>query len=183
MEEIAQELIQLANHDLTVREKLLAENKLSGGYNPEMEAVHQANAARLRDIIARIGWPTRSKVGDEASEAAWLIVQHSIGEALFMRDCYQLMLDVAGDINPQNIAYLYDRICFFEDKPQQYGTQYDDGKLYPVENKEVVNTLREDLGLPLISEDSIVENTHSKTASDFHTDEDSKAWRKKAGWI
>ena len=53
--QVAHELIQLAQHDLAIRERLLAEHKLSDGYNSEMEAVHRANAARLREIILLIG--------------------------------------------------------------------------------------------------------------------------------
>lgn len=181
--QIAYELIQLAQHDLAVRERLLAENKLSGGYNSEMEAVHRANATRLREIISLIGWPTRSKVGEEASEAAWLIVQHSIGEASFMRDSYQLMLNSMDDINPQNVAYLYDRICYFEGKLQRYGTQYDNGKLYPVENKATVNILRQGLKLPIISATQIIAYTNAEKSDDLHTDAGFNAWRRKAGWI
>jgi hypothetical protein len=49
------------------------ENKLSPVYNPEIEKVHRNNAENLREIIGLIGWPTISKVGVEASEAAWLV--------------------------------------------------------------------------------------------------------------
>ncbi|QHV96940.1 DUF6624 domain-containing protein [Spirosoma endbachense] len=180
---IAQELIQLATHDLAVREQLLQENKLSNGYNPSMEAVHRANAVRLREIIGQIGWPTRSKVGEEASEAAWLIVQHAIGEALFMKSCYELMIVVGDDINPQHLAYLYDRICFFTGKPQRYGTQYDKDKLFPVEDKAAVNKLRAEISLPIITEQRIAEAIEAGNPADLHTDADFREWRRKAGWL
>jgi len=79
--QIAQELIEMALHDLQVREKLFNDGALSDGYNPEMEAVHKKNAARLTEIVEEFGYPTKSKVGTEASEAAWLIVQHAISES------------------------------------------------------------------------------------------------------
>ncbi|GAB2801328.1 hypothetical protein GCM10027275_54260 [Rhabdobacter roseus] len=180
--QLAQELIQLAEYDLAVREKLLAEGRLSEGYNPEMEAVHRANAARLQEIIAEIGWPTRSKVGDEASEAAWLIVQHSIGEPAFMKACYELMLGMQDDLNPQNLAYLHDRICYFEGRPQRYGTQYDtETQRYPVENKAAVNQLRAELKLPPLAEASLVEA--SGNTVELPQDEEAMAWRKKVGWV
>lgn len=93
-EQIAGELTALAQHDLKVRERLLQENKLSPEYNAEMEAVHKANAARLKEIIDRIGWPSKSKVGTDASEAAWLIAQHAIGEPAF----YEKKLCINGSI-------------------------------------------------------------------------------------
>lgn len=182
MKQLAQEIIQMANHDLAVRERLLADGTLFDGYHPDMEAVHRANAARLREIITLIGWPTRSKVGAEASQAAWLIAQHAIGEASFMRHCYALMQDVLDDINPQNVAYLYDRICYFEGRPQRYGTQYyDEQHMYPVENKETVNTLRKALQLPPVPEERIVQ--FSPTLAELQPDSGPDEWRRKAGWI
>jgi hypothetical protein len=178
-DQIPKELIALAEYDLTVRERLLKENKLTQGYNPEMERVHKANAIRLKEIIDLIGWPTISKVGAEASEAAWLIVQHSIGEPDFMRRCYTLMSELAADINPQNLAYLYDRICYFEGKPQKYGTQYDKGVMYPVENKIEVNDLRKKIKLKPLLEDTIVGVSPSNNFEDLHKDEGFHAWRKK----
>ncbi|WP_262901715.1 hypothetical protein [Chryseobacterium sp. OSA05B] len=37
----SKELIDLVEKDLSVRERLAAEGKLSGGYHPEMEQVHR----------------------------------------------------------------------------------------------------------------------------------------------
>lgn len=176
-DQIAEELIRLAEYDLQVREKLLKENKLSNGYNPEMEAVHIANASRLKKIIELIGWPTQSKVGEDASNAAWLIVQHSIGDAVFMRKTYAMMMMVRNDINRQNIAYLYDRICYFEGRPQRYGTQYDDDVLYPVENKNELNALREKMNLQPVADEIIVECNNAE--EDLHKDEVFNEWRKR----
>ncbi|QHT68454.1 hypothetical protein GXP67_18305 [Rhodocytophaga rosea] len=180
---IAAELIQLAKYDLEVRQQLQEENKLSPGYNPEMEAVHKQNAARLKQLIAQIGWPTIPKVGKEASEAAWLIVQHSIGDPVFIKSCYALLEQSAGTVNPQQLAYLHDRICYFEGKPQKYGTQYEDKGLYPVEDKNKVNALRTKLALKPHSMDIITEATKTELPTDLHTDPEFNAWRKKVGWI
>lgn len=46
-----------------------------------MEQLHNRNAKILNDIIEAIGYPTIDKVGKEASEAAWLVIQHSIGQS------------------------------------------------------------------------------------------------------
>ncbi len=32
---------------------------------------------RMREIVARVGWPGRRMVGDDGASAAWLLVQHS----------------------------------------------------------------------------------------------------------
>jgi len=180
--QIAHELIEMARHDLQVHEKLLNEGALSDGYNPEMEAVHKKNAARLTEIVEEFGYPTKSKVGTEASEAAWLIVQHAISEPALMKRCWELVTE-SGDVNPQNLAYLYDRICYFEGKPQKYGTQFDSRGLYPVEDKKEMIRLRKELKLKAHDEDMIVE---SKTYefTDLHPDDQTfNQWRKKVGWI
>jgi hypothetical protein len=179
---IARELIEMARRDLSVRERLLSEGKLFHGYNPEMEQVHIDNASRLKEIIMEIGWPTISKVGEQASDAAWLIVQHAISDPTFVKRCYGLMNESKNDINPQNVAYLHDRICYFEGRPQKYGSQFDDRGLYPVESKAEVNQLRARLGLHLHPEEKIVEAL-SLHCGDLHQDEEFNAWRRKVGWI
>lgn len=178
---IANELVEMAQYDLRVREKLLNEGTLSPGYNPEMERVHKINAARLEEIIDAIGYPSRSKVGHEASDAAWLIVQHAISEPALMKRCYVLIKEAGDDVSQQNIAYLYDRICYFEGRPQRYGTQFDDRGMYPVEDKAEMVRLREALQLKAHDEDLIVEY---QAGHNLHpSDKEFNNWRKKAGWV
>jgi hypothetical protein len=181
---IARELVQMAQHDLQVREKLLKEGKLSQGYNPDMERVHKKNAARLNEIINSIGYPKKSSVGEEASQAAWLIVQHAISLPVFMKRCYTLISEAADEVSPQNFAYLHDRICYFEGRPQKFGTQFDSRGMYPVENKTEMIRLRKELQLARHDEKSIVEFSTSVHKMDLHPhDEEFNHWRKQVGWI
>lgn len=182
--DISDELIEMARYDLEVREKLLNEGALSPGYNPYMERVHKENAARLKKIIDTIGYPTAPKVGEAASEAAWLIVQHSISEPQFMRGCYALISQNPQDVSPQNLAYLHDRICYFEGRPQRYGTQFDDRGLYPVEDWEEMVQLRKKLGLSELYQGLIIEYNKTAHNIDLHPyDSDFNAWRKNVGWL
>ena len=182
---LAKELIELADHDLTIREELLTAGKLSGGYHPEMERVHQNNAKRLREIMAEIGFPTISAVGEKASNAAWLIIQHSIGEPHFMKRCYQMMEENSHDINPINKSYLYDRIQVFQSRPQRYGTQLiAGGTLFPVENKENLNEERQKVNLPLLSKEEITNIPEPERIPEIDAQESAyTVWRKKVGWI
>lgn len=179
------ELINLANYDLEIREKLLAEGLLSGGYHPEMENVHRSNAKRLREIISKIGFPTISKVGPKASDAAWLIIQHAIGEPKFMKTCYMMMEENSHDINLKNKAYLYDRIQVFQGKPQKYGTQLIDGGIpFPVEDKTNLNKERETVNLALLSEKEINQIPDPEQIPEIDkSDEEYLIWRKKVGWV
>ncbi|TXI96355.1 MAG: hypothetical protein E6Q35_07925 [Chryseobacterium cucumeris] len=179
------ELIEMADQDLSVREKLLLAGELSGGYHPEMENIHRANAKRLREIIAEIGYPTISKVGGKANDASWLIIQHAIGEPEFMKTCYAMMEEHSNDINPLHKAYLYDRIQVFQSKPQKYGTQLTpEGVIYPVENKENLNTEREKVSLRALSESDINKIPDAEDIPEIDSkDAEYTIWRKKAGWI
>lgn len=182
---IAIGLIEMARQDLQLRDALLKEGKLSPGYNPEMERLHKKNAARLAEIIDAIGYPTKSKVGEEASNAAWLIVQHAISEPALMKRCYVLIAEAAEEVNLQHFAYLYDRICYFEGRPQKYGTQFDDRGMYPVEDKEEMIRWRKDLKLKPHDEDIIIEHKAIEgLAVDLHPhDLAFNNWRKEVGWM
>jgi len=185
-EQLAHQLIQMAARETDLREKSQTLDKLSPGSNQAMEDVHRQNANQLREIIAEIGWPTRSKVGEQASDAAWFIVQHAIGEPAFMQGCYTLMQLVASDINPVSLAYLHDSICYFSGRPQRYGTQNEGKYLYPVEDTNSLISLRADLQLPPIPESKIhatSESANGATRQDLHTDPIFNEWRKKVGWI
>lgn len=184
-DDIVRELIAMQERDLSVRERLLEDGSLFDGYNVEMEAVHRENAARLREIIAEIGWPTISRVGAAASDAAWLIVQHSIGEPQFMRDCLRLISDAGEDVNPQHLAYLHDRICTFEGRPQRYGTQFDENmRMCPVEDASTVNGLRSGIGLEPYDDDKIVTTSDSSVdTANAPDNSDYDDWRRRVGWI
>ncbi|PWN66126.1 DUF6624 domain-containing protein [Chryseobacterium oncorhynchi] len=179
------EIIELSELDLSVREKLSEAGELSGGYHPEMEKVHKANAKRLREIMTEIGFPTISRVGEKASNAAWLIIQHSIGEPEFMKHCYIMMEENIDDINPKNRAYLYDRIQVFQGKPQKYGTQFIENEIpYPVENKENLNNKRLKVGLLPLSLEDIERIPDSENIPEIEIrDVEYTNWRKKIGWI
>lgn len=197
--EIAKELNERRKNDFTVRQRLIEEEKLFGSYNPEMEKVHFENAYALEQIIAQIGWPTPNQVGEEASQAAWLIVQHAISLPNFMRGCLSLMKTErdTGDIDPVNIAFLSDRIAKYENRPQSYGTQFDngvDGRLmvYKLDaSAEQVNQRRLAIGLNSF-EERLAELEEQLTSEQFQLpaekerqteQENYDAWRKKVGWI
>ena len=74
------QLLRMDARDQTVRGELAADGSLFKGYHPRMEAVHRENAAKLRDIVLRVGWPGEKLVGKDGAHAAWRIAQHSIGE-------------------------------------------------------------------------------------------------------
>ncbi|QKZ13795.1 DUF6624 domain-containing protein [Spirosoma sp. KUDC1026] len=197
--DIAQELIERQEHDLIVRQRLITEGKLFEGYNPDMEAVHLDNAQRLWKIIDRIGWPAPEQVGEKASQAAWLIVQHAISLPAFMKSALALMNEQqeTRTIDPVNLAFLSDRIAMYENRPQSYGTQFVDdeqGRLMPyalADSIEQVNQRREELGLNTVQERLAeltaqinVEQKKAPAPGERQAKrEEYDAWRRKVGWI
>ncbi len=92
---------------------------------PEVRTNFRSGTSWLKAVLARIGWFDISKYGEEASQAAWLIVQHSDYDP----DWQQRMLAVleprvrSGDMQPKYYAYLVDRVASNAKRPQVYGTQ------------------------------------------------------------
>lgn len=180
----AGKLLQLAAKDLEVRERLMNECSLGAGYHPEMEMVHRKNTETLRNIIEEIGFPGISKVGEEANEAAWLIVQHSIAEPQMMMDFYKMMSENGWDVNKKHMAYLYDRIQYFQGKPQKYGTQLNsDGSIYPVSDREQLNVLRMQFDLLPVSEADLKMIRPAEHIGYIEKqDPDYVIWRNSIGW-
>lgn len=195
-EEIATKIIKLKNTDLEFRNKLVQSGQLGEGYNEEMEKLHNRNTKILNEIIDTIGYPTVDKVGKEASEATWLVIQHSIGQPAFMKKCMKL-LEIAvreNKANSKNLAFLTDRVAVFENKPQLYGTQFDwdeNGELNPnlFDNLTKVNQRRKSIGLNSLEEQTEIirkqtKNENQSPPTDFgKRKREIDKWKKTVGWI
>lgn len=188
---LRQELLALASDDLRVREQLIREGALSEGYNPTMEAVHRRNAARLRAIVAEGGWPGTSLVGADGAEAAWLIVQHAIGEPHFMRSCHRLLAAAVerGDAPPWQAAMLEDRINMFEGRPQRYGSQLEadaEGRPRPycLEDPRRVEEWRREVGLEPLAERLArgAKGAHQPPSDPERREREYQEWLRRVGW-
>lgn len=147
IEGIAQEIIAMAKVDQEMR------HAAASGRSRWDPTVDAKNTARLRSIIAQVGWPTRSRVGDHAEHQAWLLVQHADADPDFQRECFELMRrEPPSEVCAKHLAYLEDRIRTGEGRPQLYGTQLHqqpDGTLAPaaLEDAEHVDERRAAVGL------------------------------------
>lgn len=195
-QKFAETIIDLKNKDLEFREKLITAKKLGDGYNPEMEMIHNQNAVILNEIIDKIGYPTIDKVGKEANEAAWLVMQHAISKPEFMKKCLKLLADAVSENKAAsiNLAYLTDRIAVFEDKPQLYGTQFDwdeNGLLSPntFDDLTKVNQRRKQIGLNTLEEQTENIRTRARNENQFPPEDleirklEIFEWKKRVGWI
>ena len=130
------------------------------------ESIDQNNERRLKEIVDEVGWPTISLVGAEASNAAWLIVQHA-SDIQFMEHCLRLMKSSRqGDVIPANIAYLEDRVRMYRGEPQLYGTQWKgprgNATLYDLAYPDTVEARRASMGLTTLAMDKKALDTSHK---------------------
>jgi hypothetical protein len=160
LQSVRAELLAMATEDLRVREELARSGALFEGYHPRMREVHERNAERLGAIMESHGWPSGSLVGEEAAAAAWLVLQHAIGNPSLQRRGLALMKKVTatGGVSPIHVAMLEDRIRSNEGKGQCYGTQFDwdeNGLLspLPIEDQGNVDKRRAEIGLAPLAED------------------------------
>ncbi|HVV33175.1 MAG TPA: DUF6624 domain-containing protein [Vitreimonas sp.] len=188
-------LIAAVQRDYETRARLVREGTLYDGYNAEMEAVHLENARVLDDAIAAMGWPGRSKIGDEGAAAAFKILQHAISRPDLQRRGLDLILEAIprGDANPLDAAYLSDRIAMYEGRPQVFGTQFDwdaNGQLSPapIKDPQSVDERRAALGLPPMA-DTIAEVRANAAAEGGAPPADLaqrraqfEAWTRRVGW-
>lgn len=188
-------LVAAARRDLDTRTRLAASGELFNGYHPEMEAVHDENAALLTRVFDDIGWPGRREYGDDGAGAAFLILQHAIGHPDLQRRGLTLLLDAIpeGQANPLDVAYLSDRISIFEGGAQTFGTQFDwdaNGQLSPaaVRDPETLDERRASVGLPPMAE--TIAHMRADAAAEGDTAPTDlaerraayDAWARKVGW-
>ena len=170
---IGREIIEMAREDQDVRREFIACLRESGRAEApgdlarRMAEVDARNIARLKQIVARQGWPAISLVGKEAAGAAWLLVQHADRDPGFQADVLHRMeiLLPRGEVSPRDFAMLTDRVLVNRGEPQVYGTQYEAvtiegivhfGPKTPIRDPGKLDVRRMEMGLP--SHDRYVAN-------------------------
>ena len=181
--------------DERVRAELAADGSVFEGYHQRMADVHQRNGARLEQIITEHGWTGEKLVGSDGAEAAWIIVQHAIGDPALQSRCSRLLEEAArqGEAPAWQFAYLTDRIRVMEGRPQVYGTSFDweeAGEMSPceIEDRENVDERRRTIGLPPLAEsvrrqrEALVE-TNERPPVDWHARQsEMEEWARSVGW-
>lgn len=110
------------------------------------------NQELVISIIEKCGMPTLAEVNQKQMNAIWLGLQHTKKK---YRKKYFPQVEKAvknGDLSKQQYALMKDRILMEEGKPQLYGSQIKNGKLYKLESPENVNERRKEMGLEPIEE-------------------------------
>ena len=154
--EIAAELKKMRDADQVMRMRAAEKGGLI--QDEEDNKLDEKHTARMKEIVEQIGWPSRSKVGKEGAQHAWLLVQHADHDPEFQARCLAMMRELPkGDVKPWQIAYLEDRIRVNARQPQLYGTQFyeDPEKGFgprPIEDEEHLEERRKEMGLESFEE-------------------------------
>ncbi|WP_323755529.1 DUF6624 domain-containing protein [Roseivirga sp.] len=117
------------------------------------EFITNQNFEEMKSLIKKYGWPTYSMVGELASDAPLLVINHHPDDQV--RKDYLPMIKEAcesGEGSCIEYAKIYDRILVNDGLPQFYGMQFEfnaDRKLVPakIENPEYVDQRRKAIGL------------------------------------
>ena len=120
------ELLEMQENDRVLRAELARDGSLYQGYHPRMKALHDSNAQAFQALLGD-RWPTVDEVQRDGQEAAFVVVQHCIGQPAFQRHYLGILRRAvaAGEASGAHLAMLEDRIRFFEGRLQVYGTQFD----------------------------------------------------------
>ncbi|MFT5618487.1 MAG: hypothetical protein ACI85I_001722, partial [Arenicella sp.] len=162
---LKKQLKQIAIEDQTLRFLLPdAIEKFGNGSeetNYVWSLIHRQDSIceyKIGQIVNEYGWLGKSKVGDEANQAIWLIVQHA---ELPTQEKFLPLLESSvakGESEGWHLAFLQDRILMRKNEKQIYGTQslwdktINKNRIYPIRDRKNVNKLRKELGLESIEE-------------------------------
>jgi hypothetical protein len=148
--DVPETLLAMQASDQAMRERYLRREA------PWDSSVDEQNTTTLKQIVAHDGWPTISRVGEAAANAAWLVAQHA-PDIDFMEECLDHMRAAPeGEVQAANRAYLEDRVRILRHRPQLYGTQFrregSDVIPFDIEDPDNLEARRASVGLETYAE-------------------------------
>ena len=110
------------------------------------QAVHRRNRRCFRDTVSKVGWPARSRVGEDGADAAWVLLQH-FGDVEFQEICLELLLELPpAERDLKHYAFTFDLVCKVKGRVPRFGTMG-----LPVEDEERLDDLRATFDLPTLA--------------------------------
>jgi hypothetical protein len=162
--EIRDKLLEMGKSDQGVRAKVTPTISSFGlqsdqfkALAQEMDAIDQENYLELKRIVAQYGWPGMDRVGKDASNVAFLILQHStLQQQKELLPRFRTAV-ANGQGRAADLAMLEDRIRVREGKKQIYGGSVSSGpdghpRVDPIEDPANIDARRKSVGLPPIDE-------------------------------
>lgn len=154
------ELLAILDDDQNIRRQFIEAEKQYGFKDPRTDSLLQImikqdkiNLEKVTAILDKHGWVGPDKVGGQASQALFLVIQHS---ELAVQQKYLPMMREAVQMKKasgSSLALLEDRVALGEGRKQTYGSQigFDEStnKYYvlPLEDPDRVDQRRASVGL------------------------------------
>jgi Family of unknown function (DUF6624) len=126
-ERIARELIAMEESDQQLERRVVNNDPQARtpAFYARKERAQVANTQRCKEIFQEIGYPDESMVGEKASHAFWLLVQHADSDPAFQERVAKAMKPVVlrGQARADLLAMLTDRVRVNTNRLQIYGSQ------------------------------------------------------------
>lgn len=159
------ELLQIFQDDQEIRHEYIAAAKKLGYNNPTVDSLvkimlykDSVNLIKVIKILDEKGWVGKDKVGVQANQTIFLVIQHS---DLRIQEKYLPMMRNAvkeGNAIGSSLALLEDRIALEQGKKQIYGSQIyrnpetNEYYIAPLDDPENVDKRRTEVGLGLLAD-------------------------------
>ncbi|QZT37787.1 hypothetical protein K5X82_02555 [Halosquirtibacter xylanolyticus] len=133
----------------------LGESSISRFFDRIKDRLQREQYVFLEHYVTENGWPKNSQLGKNATLTAAMIVYQGSKEQIEKYLPYIKESCIHNETSWYLYAYIYDRLCVYNDQPQKYGTQLVDidgvhKGLYRVENRDKINDYRADMGLTTV---------------------------------
>ncbi len=162
---LQKELLQIFNDDQDIRRKYIDSSKKYGYKNPMVDSLSgvmmfadSIDLKKIIDILDTKGWVGADKVGAQANQTLFLVIQHA---DIKTQEKYLPMMREAvknGNASSSSLALLEDRVALGEGKKQMYGSQIgrntktNEYYVLPLEDPDDVDKRRSEVGLGLLAE-------------------------------
>lgn len=158
-------LLVLYEDDQSIRQQYISAQKKFGHKSKQVDSLRvimidkdSINLIKITEILDKYGWVGADKVGGQANQTLFLVIQHS---DLKTQQKYLPMMREAvkiGNANGSALALLEDRVALGEGKRQIYGSQigYDNETnksfVLPLEDPDNIDKRRVEVGLGLFAD-------------------------------
>ncbi len=162
---LQKELLAIHEADQGIRREFIAVVDKSGRDDPAADSLGKimayrdsVNLLKVKAILDEKGWVGADKVGGQANQALFLVIQHA--DITTQQTYLPMMRDAVkkGNAPASNLALLEDRVALGEGRKQLYGSQIGTDEktgsnyILPLDDPDNVDRRRADMGLGTLAD-------------------------------
>ena len=153
-------LLEIYNDDQPIRQEYIAARKTYGHKSSQVDSLGKimlykdsVNLIKVKQILDTHGWVGPDKVGNQANQTLFLVIQHS--DLKTQQQYLPMMREAVKNKNASgsSLALLEDRVALGEGRKQIYGSQIGSDRetnksyIFPLEDPDHVDERRAKVGL------------------------------------